>query len=63
MRHDYESREPRPLAEPHESSCRAFCRCIAYPFAVLGVVVVLFIVSVESESPLFEGFILWMIDP
>ena len=60
MRNDY---EPRPLAEPHESACWTFCRCIAYPFAALGVVVVLFIVSVASESPLFEEFILWMIDP
>ena len=60
MRHDY---EPRPLAEPHESACWTFCRCIAYPFAALGVVVVLNLVTAGFETPLFDGFIQWITFP
>ena len=63
MRHDYEPREPLPLKEPHEITGWTFCRCIAYPFAVFGVVVVLFLASLESEAPFFSGILQWIVEP
>ena len=63
MRHDYDPREPLPLREPHEITGWTFCRCVAYPFAVFGVLVMLFVVFMGHESPFFFGIWRWIVEP